>query len=143
MSPVAGGAFLHTDLNPHNLLLAADGRVHVVDWTSASRGAAWVEIGQVVPWLIRAGHGPAEAERWAEQFPSWAGADPGDPAAIDLYVQLSAERWGRYSAAHPTSHVPAYLAVARQWAAYRNGHHGDRPGEAPGEDDALGRSELE
>ncbi len=72
-------------INPSVPEFAADGRVRVVDWAFASRGAAWVEIGQLVP----------------------------------------------------------YLAVARQWAAYRNGHHGDRPGEAPGEDDVLGRSELE
>ncbi|NVI90595.1 phosphotransferase [Actinomadura sp. BRA 177] len=118
VSPMAGEALLHTDLNPHNLLITADGQVRVVDWAFASRGAAWVEIGQVVPWLIRAGHSPAEAEWWAEQFPSWADADP---AAIDLHARLSAERWGRYSDAHPTSHVPAYLAVARRWAAHRHG----------------------
>lgn len=118
VSPMAGDALLHTDLNPHNLLITADHRVFVVDWAFASRGAPWVEIGQVVPWLIRAGHRPAEAERWAAQFPSWANADP---AAIDLYARLSAERWARFSATHPTSQVPAYLAVAQRWAAHRQG----------------------
>lgn len=116
VSPMAGDALLHTDLNPNNLLIAADGRAYVVDWAFASRGAAWVELGQLVPWLIRAGHRPAEAERWVAQFPSWTEADS---AAIDLYAQVSAERWRRHAEAKGISGTPEYVAVAQQWAEYR------------------------
>src|SRR5437868_10701999 len=68
-SAMLGDALLHTDLNPHNLLITPDHRGYVVDWGFASRGAAWIEIGQVIPWLVHAGHTPADAERWAVRFP--------------------------------------------------------------------------
>ncbi|TMR05515.1 hypothetical protein ETD83_06200 [Actinomadura soli] len=116
VSSLAGDALLHTDLNPHNLLITADQRVVVVDWAFASRGAPWVEVGQVIPWLIHAGHVPSEAEQWAAQFPSWADADP---VSIDLYAHLSAERWARLSAGRLAPHVPANLSLARQWASHR------------------------
>lgn len=116
VSPIAGDSLLHTDLNPANLLLTPDGRVRVVDRGFASRGAPWVEMGQIIPWLIRAGHSSAGAEEWAEQFPAWSSADPG---AIDLYARVSAERWRRYNAANPTPQVPHYVTVAQQRAAYR------------------------
>ncbi|MFD0901492.1 phosphotransferase family protein [Actinomadura sediminis] len=115
-SPMAGDAFLHTDLNPHNILIEADDRAYVVDWGFASRGAPWVEIAQVVPWLLHAGHTPADAERWAARFPSWAGAAP---AAIDLHAHASAERWRRRAAADPNAAPAANLAVAQQWANHR------------------------
>lgn len=116
VSPMAGDALLHTDLNPRNLLITPEERVYVVDWAFASRGAAWVEVGQIIPWLISAGHSPAEAEKWASQFPSWSEADPMD---VDLYARLSAERWRRHSAAHPTSQTPEYVVVAQRWADHR------------------------
>ncbi|MFC4053479.1 phosphotransferase family protein [Actinomadura syzygii] len=116
VSPMAGNALLHTDLNPHNLLIGPDRRFHVVDWGFASRGAPWIEIGQVIPWLVHAGHSPAEAERWAAQFPSWLQADPAD---IDLYAHLSAERWNQISAARPKSHVSTNLLLAREWSSHR------------------------
>ncbi|TDD79912.1 phosphotransferase [Actinomadura rubrisoli] len=117
VSSIAGNALLHTDLNPRNLLITSEGRVYVVDWAFASRGAPWVEAGQVVPWLIRAGHTPRQAERWAESIPSW---DAADPAAIGLYARASAERWRRYGErAHGGGAVPEYVAVAQRWAEYR------------------------
>ncbi|WP_433339102.1 phosphotransferase [Spirillospora sp. CA-294931] len=116
VSTIAGDFLLHTDLNPANILLTSDDRAYVVDWGFTSRGAPWVEIGQIIPWLIRAGHTPAEAEEWACRFPTWTAADP---AAIDLYADLSAERWLRHSAANPTSQVPQYVTIAQRWADYR------------------------
>ncbi|SEG23493.1 hypothetical protein SAMN04489712_10415 [Thermomonospora echinospora] len=116
VSAMAGDALLHTDLNPKNLLITLAGRVHAVDWAFASRGASWVEVGQTVRWLIRAGHSPAEAEEWASQFPSWTTADP---VAIDLYAQLSAERWRRHAESKGVAKVPEYVAVAQRWADHR------------------------
>jgi hypothetical protein len=116
VTAIAGTALLHTDLNPANLLLTPEGRTYIVDWGFTSRGAPWIEIGQIIPWLIKAGHSPAEAEEWASQFPSWTNADP---AVIDLYAQVSAERWRRHSAASPTSYEPDYVRIARRWADHR------------------------
>ncbi len=39
----AGDTLLHTDIRADNLLLTGDGRVTVVDWPHACRGAAFVE----------------------------------------------------------------------------------------------------
>jgi thiamine kinase-like enzyme len=39
----AGDTLLHTDLNPHNLLIAD--RAYLVDWAWATRGAAWLDAG--------------------------------------------------------------------------------------------------
>ncbi|MFP3962449.1 phosphotransferase [Actinomadura fulvescens] len=112
VSPIAGDALLHTDLNPANVLLTAAGRAVVVDWGFTSRGAPWVEAAQIIPWLIRAGHGPAAAQQWASQFPSWL--------AIDLHARLSAERWRLHHAANATPKIPQYVRVAQQWADFRN-----------------------
>jgi hypothetical protein len=118
VSVLAGETLLHTDLNPRNLLITRSGRPYVVDWAFASRGAAWIEVGQVIPWLIHAGHSPAEAEAWADQIPAWRQADP---AAIDLYAQVSAERWRRHSQANPrpSGGVPEYVTVRERWARHR------------------------
>lgn len=119
---MAGDALLHTDLNPHNLLITSEHRVYIVDWGFASRGAPWIEIGQVIPWLLHAGHTPADAEEWAARFPAWADAAP---SSIDLYAKASADRWRKRAAANPTAASPANLAVARQWANHRNIHELD------------------
>lgn len=39
-----GDALLHLDLRADNLILGADGTVHIVDWAHASAGAAWVDL---------------------------------------------------------------------------------------------------
>ncbi|WP_202804499.1 aminoglycoside phosphotransferase family protein [Ornithinimicrobium pekingense] len=40
---LAGDRIVHTDLRADNLLVTPDGRVRVVDWPWASRGAAWFD----------------------------------------------------------------------------------------------------
>ncbi|GLZ12094.1 hypothetical protein Acsp04_23290 [Actinomadura sp. NBRC 104425] len=118
VSPMVGDALLHTDLNPHNLIITPGRRAYVVDWAFASRGAPWVEIGQIIPWMLISGQSPAQAEDWAAQFPSWLDADPAD---IDLYVTLHEELWRRRYRLRPAPWMPPYLAAIRQWAAYRRG----------------------
>ncbi|TDD39981.1 hypothetical protein E1287_02050 [Actinomadura sp. KC06] len=70
VSPMAGTSLLHTDVNAENLLITPDGRAVLVDWAFAARGAAWAELGLLIPWLLKSGHTPAEAADWATQFPS-------------------------------------------------------------------------
>ncbi|RKS76385.1 phosphotransferase family enzyme [Actinomadura pelletieri DSM 43383] len=116
VSAMAGDALLHTDLNPRNLLITPHHRTYVVDWGFASRGAPWIEIGQVIPWLIHAGHPPADAERWAALFPSWVDAVP---SVINSYAHASAERWRQRATTNPAAPPPANLAVAQRWAGHR------------------------
>lgn len=59
-----GETMLHTDLRPDNLVRRdSDGRVFVVDWAQACRGAPWLDLAGLVPHLVRAGHSPGEAEQ--------------------------------------------------------------------------------
>jgi hypothetical protein len=116
VTPMAGDALLHTDVNSSNLLITPDGHPYVVDWAFTSRGAAWVELGLLIPWLLKAGHTPAEAAQWVAQFPTWTAADP---AAVDLFSEAFAERWSRHSAVNSEAWVAEHAALTRQWADYR------------------------
>ncbi|GAA2110926.1 phosphotransferase family protein [Actinomadura alba] len=116
VSPMAGDALLHTDVNATNLIITEDGRAYGVDWAFASRGAAWVELGLLIPWLLKAGHTPAEAARWVAQFPSWASADP---AAVELFSDAFAERWARHAAGNGEGWVAEHAELTRRWADYR------------------------
>jgi phosphotransferase family enzyme len=123
VSLMAGGALLHTDLNEDNLIITTDGRVHVVDWAFVSRGAAWVELGLLIPWLLKAGRSPREAAEWVSQFPSWADADP---AAIDLFSHVFAERWRISSESNAAAWVALHASLTKQWADWRLAGGDDR-----------------
>lgn len=117
VSPMAGNALLHTDLNANNLIISDERTVHAVDWALVSRGAAWIEVGQLVPWLILDGHSPRQADAWAEQIPSWADADP---AAINLYSGLAVEFWQSRIRNRPEPWMTPYLGAWEKWADYRS-----------------------
>lgn len=108
---LAGNHLIHADLNPGNVLVTPEGAVRVVDWGFCARGAAWLEPALVLPWLILAGHTPAQAQAWAD------GGIPGfadlAPARLDLLAALLHQRWNskprtglaaRYAAAVATWH---------------------------------------
>ncbi|WP_433469559.1 hypothetical protein [Spirillospora sp. CA-128828] len=118
VSPMAGTALLHTDVNAENLLITPDGRAVLVDWAFASRGAAWVELGLLLPWLLKAGHTPAEAADWVTEFPSWAQADPAD---VDLFSTAFAERWRRHAERNPAEWVALHADLTRRWAEFHRG----------------------
>ncbi len=117
VSAMAGGSLIHADLNPDNLLITATGRAYAVDWAFTSRGAAWVELGLLIPWLLRAGHTPDQVAHWLDRFPSWTQAAPGD---IDRLAWAYAETWRRRSTTDPATPWKAELAdLGRQWADHR------------------------
>lgn len=117
VTPMAGDAMLHVDLNPANLLVTSDGRVYVIDWGFTSRGASWVELAILVQWLIGNGHTPRQAEEWVGRFPSWRAADS---AAIDLLAHANAARWRDLTAAYDSPPwAVALTSWVEQWASYR------------------------
>ncbi|TDC70173.1 aminoglycoside phosphotransferase [Actinomadura sp. GC306] len=115
VSALDGDSLLHADLNPANVLLGG-GTVYVVDWTFAGRGAAFLEMALLVPWLLKAGHTPAEAERWASRFPAWTAADPD---TVDLFARVFAEKWQANIVTNTESWALEHAAAAQRWAMYR------------------------
>jgi Ser/Thr protein kinase RdoA (MazF antagonist) len=118
VTPLAGGALLHTDLNEDNFLINDEGRSYLVDWAFAARGAAFVELGLLIPWLLKAGHTPEQADRWIAQFPSWADADP---EQIDLISEAFAAKWRANSETRTAGWVRLHADLTGRWAKYRLG----------------------
>ncbi|WP_165958779.1 phosphotransferase [Actinomadura sp. KC345] len=115
-SPMSGQALLHTDINAKNVLITPEDAVYFVDWAFVSHGAPWVEMGQMIPWLLSAGHTPASAEKWLHQFPAWREADP---TSIDQYARLHTAVWTRRHEMVSAEWIGPYLADVRRWASYR------------------------
>jgi hypothetical protein len=112
----AGTSLLHCDLNPDNVLITADGAARIVDWAFVSRGAAWLDFGFMVPWLLRAGHSPASAEAWLGQFPLWKGADL---EHVDLFASLLDQTWARRNVEGAPAWLIEYAGLVRTWREAR------------------------
>ncbi|WP_067455286.1 phosphotransferase [Actinomadura macra] len=115
---LAGDTMLHADLNPANVLVGDDGTVYLVDWAFVGRGAAFLELALLVPWLLKAGHTPAEAEAWLSRFPVWTNTDQ---ATIDLFSRVFADKWKLNLAANDADWAREHAEAARQWADHRLG----------------------
>ncbi|MFF5336794.1 aminoglycoside phosphotransferase [Streptomyces sp. NPDC013181] len=115
-----GSHLLHTDLNNTNVLVDDDApageRARLVDWAWATRGAAWLDAGYWIIWLITSGHTPASAERWAAEIPSWRIA----PAeGITAFATANANLWSEISTADPAPWTRRLAAAATTWHAHR------------------------
>ncbi|MFI1254200.1 phosphotransferase family protein [Streptomyces netropsis] len=84
-----GEMLLHTDTNPHNLMVTGD-RVHLVDWATPALGPAWVDIAYTAVRLLEADSTPDDVRTWAARFPCWASADP---QAVGAFVSANCRRW--------------------------------------------------
>lgn len=70
----AGDTLVHYDLSASNLLVTGKGKVRVVDWSFAVRGAAWLDAALFAPRLIQAGHAPGKADIMLATLPHWHSA---------------------------------------------------------------------
>jgi Ser/Thr protein kinase RdoA (MazF antagonist) len=86
-----GDTMLHYDLSAGNLLIAA-GQVHVLDWSLAVRGAAWIDGALFAPRLVQAGHSPAQADLLLSRVPVWRAAPPDAVTALAALWALSRTR---------------------------------------------------
>lgn len=112
---VDGDTLLHTDVTPQNFLMTDDA-ASVVDWSMPGRGAAWVDTALMVVRLIRAGHDPGAAERWAEQVAAWAYASG---RALTAFARTYAALTARRQAEAPAPHRGEIAEAAALWATAR------------------------
>ncbi|MFG1953066.1 hypothetical protein [Micromonospora sp. NPDC048830] len=111
---VDGDTLLHTDMTPRNFLLSD--RLRLVDWSAPCRGAAWIDTAFLLVRLVRAGHSPAAAERWAARIPAFAEADG---EAVTAFADALVRLWDRMQRTSPALHRGPLLDAARQWHAHR------------------------
>ncbi|MFI7075768.1 hypothetical protein ACIBO1_00555 [Micromonospora sp. NPDC049903] len=111
---VDGDTLLHTDMTPRNFLFGD--RLRLVDWSAPCRGAAWIDTAFMLVRLIRAGHSPADAERWAARIPAFVEADA---KAVTAFAAALADLWERAQRTAPAPHRGPLLDAARQWHTHR------------------------
>ncbi len=111
---LAGEHLLHTDLNPHNILI--DEHARIVDWAWPTIGAAWIDPACAALWLIAEGHTPAAAESWAGGIESFAAAPR---AGIDAFTAASCRLWEQIAHDDPQLWKLRLAATAHAWAEHR------------------------
>lgn len=110
-----GDTLVHTDLNPANLIVTADG-LRIVDWAFTTQAAPWLELAMLAPWLIGSGHTPLQAEQWLAQHPTWADTDP---EVVDLFVTGNAAKWARKSQQSNAAWIRDLASWFAAWSAHR------------------------
>ncbi|MBF6327803.1 aminoglycoside phosphotransferase [Nocardia transvalensis] len=113
---LAGDALLHTDWNYSNVLITEAGVARLVDWPWATRGAAWIDPGCWIVWLILAGQRPEEAETWAARVPAWHTATDHDLA---LFSTALAEEWTATATRNSNVWTRSLRDAAHQWKNHR------------------------
>lgn len=120
----AGDTLIHGDVNASNLLVTEE-QVFLIDWAQPARGAAWLDVADLVPHLILAGHTPPAAEVVLAETPVGHSADP---AVITSYAVAFAGYWVRSSrqpappgVPHLRGHQARAARAATSWVAYRTG----------------------
>jgi aminoglycoside phosphotransferase (APT) family kinase protein len=116
-----GGMLLHSDLRADNLIIGADGDVHLVDWAHACSGAPWVDLVLLLAEVDRSRVDP-------DEILVEAGAPPeGVDALLCAFAGFLAERCRRPAPPGlPTirAYQRAYAASTLGWLARRTGWDG-------------------
>lgn len=117
LSWFAGNSLLHTEWNPHNVLMTNRGALFV-DWAWASLGAAWIDPALWLLWLIAHGHTPSQAEGEAAVHPAWELAPP---AGLDALARAQCRLWDSIAHHSPDDWARPMQRAAQTWAEYRSG----------------------
>lgn len=66
-----GDTLIHYDLHGENILITPSGP-SVIDWSFATRAAAWVDAALLAPRLVESGHPPELVEKQLAELPAWS-----------------------------------------------------------------------
>ena len=113
---LTGATLLHTDFNPLNVLMTADGE-WVIDWAWPTRGAAFIDPACFLLRLMLGGHTAAQAEAWAQQCTSWRKTPD---KAINVFAIACARLYDEIAREDPQPWKKHFAAVAHDWAEYRS-----------------------
>ena len=119
---LTGATLLHTDFNPLNVLMTADG-VWVIDWAWPTRGAAFIDPACFLLRLMLGGHTAAQAEAWTQQCTSWRKTPD---KAINVFAIACARLYDEIAREDPQPWKKHFAAVAHDWAEYRSEKHSVR-----------------
>ncbi|MET8102730.1 aminoglycoside phosphotransferase [Streptomyces sp. NPDC005236] len=114
-----GDSLLHTDWNPHNVIMTKAGAV-LVDWAWASTGAAWIDPALWLLWLIAHGHTAEQAESVAAEHPAWKTAPP---AGLDTLARVQERLWDSIAEQSPDDWSQSMKAAARAWNTHRQSQY--------------------
>jgi hypothetical protein len=116
LSWFTGNSLLHTEWNPHNVLMTDRGALFV-DWGWASTGAAWIDPALWLLWLIDHGHTPGQAESEAAAHPAWQDAPP---AGLDALARVQHRLWDSIAGESTDNWAKPMQHAAQAWAEHRN-----------------------
>ena len=120
---LAGTALLHTDFNPLNVLMTADG-TWIIDWAWPTRGAAFIEPACFLLRLML-GATPRRRPRRGQR-----NAPPGERRRTRRSTSLAiacARLYDEIAREDPQPWKKRFAAVAQDWAEYRSGKHSAPP----------------
>lgn len=114
-------SLVHADIRADNVLIDADGLVHIVDWANAGLGPAWLDVVFMIPSIAMQG-GPPPAELWARS----RHAKTTDPHDVDVMVAAVAGYFTESGRRPPVTEIPMLRAFqeaqgvwAREWVRSR------------------------
>ncbi|WP_291413833.1 aminoglycoside phosphotransferase [Actinophytocola sp.] len=113
---LGGDTLLHTDYNPENVLITANGGARLIDWAWPGRGAAWIDPCVLVVRLIAAGHAPEHAEGCVGGVPAWQTASA---EGIDVFAAASVRLWAEIAENDPQPWKRDMAKAAQQWRDFR------------------------